>query len=75
MPPRLDDGNSGTKGLAEATRTIEGDGAGMPVRKVAMSWRSSEPSSGATVGFGAELGGIGGNTQIWTFSGRARIPF
>jgi hypothetical protein len=32
-------------------------------------------ASGAAVGFGAELGGIGGNTQIWTFSGRARIPF
>jgi hypothetical protein len=32
-------------------------------------------ASGTTVGFGAELGGIGGNTQIWTFTGRARIPF
>nr|WP_246670128.1 IPT/TIG domain-containing protein [Bradyrhizobium stylosanthis] len=32
-------------------------------------------AGGATVGFGAELGGIGGNTQIWTFAGRARIPF
>lgn len=32
-------------------------------------------ASGATVGFGAELGGIGGNTQIWTFTGRARVPF
>ena len=35
------------KGLAEATLTEEGDGAGAPVRSVAMSWRSSEPSSGA----------------------------
>jgi hypothetical protein len=32
-------------------------------------------AGGSTVGFGAELGGIGGNTQIWTFTGRARIPF
>jgi hypothetical protein len=32
-------------------------------------------ASGATVGVGAELGGIGGNTQIWTFTGRANIPF
>ncbi|MEY9396807.1 hypothetical protein ABIF66_007614 [Bradyrhizobium japonicum] len=32
-------------------------------------------ASGTTVGFGAELGGIGSNTQIWTFTGRARIPF
>ncbi|WP_244547704.1 putative Ig domain-containing protein [Bradyrhizobium sp. OK095] len=32
-------------------------------------------ASGVTVGFGAELGGIGGNTQIWTFTGRARVPF
>jgi hypothetical protein len=32
-------------------------------------------ASGATVAFGAELGGIGGNTQVWTFSGRASIPF
>ncbi|WP_456619029.1 putative Ig domain-containing protein [Bradyrhizobium sp. P5_C12] len=32
-------------------------------------------ASGATVGFGAELGGIGSNTQIWTFTGRARVPF
>ena len=47
MALRFDDGSSGTKGLAEATRTIEGDGAGIPVRKVAISWRSSEPSSGA----------------------------
>ena len=26
---------------------MDGDGAGTPVRKVAISWRSSEPSSGA----------------------------
>ncbi|WFT91393.1 IPT/TIG domain-containing protein [Bradyrhizobium barranii] len=32
-------------------------------------------AGGTTVGFGAELGGIGSNTQIWTFTGRARIPF
>ncbi|MBR0848152.1 IPT/TIG domain-containing protein [Bradyrhizobium diazoefficiens] len=32
-------------------------------------------AGGATVGFGAELGGIGGNTRIWTFTGRARVPF
>ncbi|MGW1422487.1 IPT/TIG domain-containing protein [Bradyrhizobium manausense] len=32
-------------------------------------------AGGATIGFGAELGGIGGNTQIWTFTGRARVPF
>ena len=32
-------------------------------------------AGGSTVGFGAELGGIGSNTQIWTFTGRARIPF
>jgi hypothetical protein len=32
-------------------------------------------AGGATVGVGAELGGIGGNTQIWTFTGRAKIPF
>lgn len=32
-------------------------------------------ASGATVGFGAEFGGIGGNTEIWTFTGRMRVPF
>lgn len=32
-------------------------------------------ASGAAVGFGAELGGIGGNTQIWAFTGRVRVPF
>jgi len=30
---------------------------------------------GAGVGFGAELGGIGGNTRVWTFSAKARVPF
>jgi len=29
----------------------------------------------ATVALGAELGGIGSNLQIWTFRGRASIPF
>jgi len=24
---------------------------------------------------GAELGGIGGTTQIWTFRGRGSVPF
>ncbi len=28
-----------------------------------------------TVALGAELGGIGGNVQIWTFRGRASVPF
>ncbi|WP_309145061.1 MULTISPECIES: IPT/TIG domain-containing protein [unclassified Bradyrhizobium] len=32
-------------------------------------------AGGATLGVGAELGGIGGNTRIWTFSGRAQVPF
>jgi hypothetical protein len=30
---------------------------------------------GATIGFGAELGGIGATTQIWTFRGRGSLPF
>jgi hypothetical protein len=30
---------------------------------------------GGTIAFGAELGGIGANTQIWTFRGRGSIPF
>ena len=30
---------------------------------------------GAGVGLGAELGGIGGNTRVWTFSAKARVPF
>ncbi|WP_245331954.1 putative Ig domain-containing protein [Bradyrhizobium sp. NAS80.1] len=32
-------------------------------------------ASGATLGVGAELGGVGGNTQVWTFRGRAQVPF
>src|ERR1700680_447926 len=44
---RADEGNSGPNARADAPRTRDGDGAGSPVRKVAMSWRSSEPSSGA----------------------------
>src|SRR5947208_6360168 len=44
---RAELGSSGTKGLAEATRTKDGAGAGAPVRRVAISWRSSDPSSGA----------------------------
>ena len=43
----MDEEISGTNGRAEATRTVDGDGAGSPVRSVAKSWRSSEPSSGA----------------------------
>jgi hypothetical protein len=31
--------------------------------------------NGATVTFGSEFGGIGGNVQIWTFRGRASVPF
>jgi hypothetical protein len=30
---------------------------------------------GGTIAFGAELGGLGANTQIWTFRGRGSIPF
>ncbi|WP_295854411.1 IPT/TIG domain-containing protein [Tardiphaga sp.] len=30
---------------------------------------------GAGVGVGAELGGMGSNTRIWTFSAKARLPF
>lgn len=32
-------------------------------------------AGGATFGVGAELGRIGGNNPIWTFTGRARVPF
>ncbi|WP_246739021.1 putative Ig domain-containing protein [Bradyrhizobium aeschynomenes] len=32
-------------------------------------------SGGASVGLGAELGGIGGNTRVWTYSAKARVPF
>ena len=31
--------------------------------------------NGVAVSFGGEFGGIGGNTQIWTFRGRASVPF
>jgi outer membrane autotransporter protein len=36
---------------------------------------SAKLSGGATLGVGAEYGGIGGNTQIWTLTARARVPF
>ncbi len=32
-------------------------------------------TGGAAVGVGAELGGIGANTRVWTLSARARVPF
>ena len=32
-------------------------------------------ANGAIVTFGGELGGIGSNTPIWTFRGRASVPF
>jgi hypothetical protein len=32
-------------------------------------------TDGATVAIGAELGGIGGPIQIWTFRGRGSVPF
>ncbi|QDM27463.1 phospholipase [Tardiphaga sp. vice304] len=31
--------------------------------------------NGAAVAFGAELGGIGNNVQIWSFRGRGSVPF
>jgi hypothetical protein len=31
--------------------------------------------NGAAVTFGSELGGVGSNTLIWTFRGRANVPF
>ncbi|WP_257164789.1 putative Ig domain-containing protein [Bradyrhizobium sp. SRS-191] len=34
-----------------------------------------ETAGGAGIGLGAEYGGIGGNTRVWTFSARARVPF
>ncbi|WP_456715276.1 putative Ig domain-containing protein [Bradyrhizobium sp. USDA 4353] len=34
-----------------------------------------ETAGGAGVGLGAEYGGIGGNTRVWTFSAKARVPF
>jgi Autotransporter beta-domain len=30
---------------------------------------------GGTIAFGAELGGLGSSTQIWTFRGRGSVPF
>jgi hypothetical protein len=32
-------------------------------------------TDGVGLGLGAELGGIGSNTRVWTFSARARVPF
>ncbi len=32
-------------------------------------------TNGASLGLGAELGGIGGNYQVWTFKGRGSVPF
>jgi hypothetical protein len=32
-------------------------------------------AGGATMAIGAELGGIGGTTQLWTFRGRGSVPF
>ena len=32
-------------------------------------------ATGATMAIGAELGGIGGTTQTWTFRGRGSVPF
>ncbi|RAI38862.1 hypothetical protein CH341_27050 [Rhodoplanes roseus] len=32
-------------------------------------------AGGAAVSVGAELGGLGGETQIWSFRGRAAVPF
>jgi hypothetical protein len=31
--------------------------------------------SGAAITFGGELGGVGSSTRIWTFRGRANVPF
>lgn len=31
--------------------------------------------SGGTLSFGGELGGIGGNTTIWTYRARGTVPF
>ena len=30
---------------------------------------------GATLGIGAQYGGIGSNTQIWTITAKAQVPF
>jgi hypothetical protein len=32
-------------------------------------------ANGSSMAFGAELGGIGSSTQIWTFRGKGSIPF
>ncbi len=34
-----------------------------------------QTGGGIGVGLGAELGGIGSNTRVWTFSAKARVPF
>ena len=31
--------------------------------------------NGTAVAFGAELGGLGSHLQVWTFKGRASVPF
>jgi len=31
--------------------------------------------NGATVNVGAEFGGLGSDTQIWTFTARGSVPF
>ena len=36
---------------------------------------SARFSNGVTTMIGGEYGGIGSNTQIWTFRGRASVPF
>ncbi|MGJ4928685.1 putative Ig domain-containing protein [Bradyrhizobium sp. HKCCYLS2038] len=34
-----------------------------------------QTQSGVGVGLGAEYGGLGSNTHVWTFSAKARVPF
>jgi hypothetical protein len=47
--------------------------AGWPAR--ATTGLAARLSSGAMLSFGAELGGLGSSTQIWTFRGRGSVPF
>jgi len=58
----------------DAAAIIAAGGVPLASTPLLQGW-SARVTGGATVGFGAELGGIGGNTQIWTFTGRARVPF
>ncbi|MGC2775495.1 MAG: IPT/TIG domain-containing protein, partial [Bradyrhizobium sp.] len=66
----------------EDANTLADGGTGLASTPLLQGWSARatgglgiRTQGGASLGLGAELGGIGSTTRVWTYSAKARVPF